>query len=381
MSIVLSFLLTIVSPCFGIINDDSRQLASLAEKWNITGPMYFNYSGMEFSFTYQVSDFILEGMIAEQLYDENCAEGGIAIPTNDLTSIVTLLDSTTVPSSSGGTGDAFREIQVKLTIDPDTISQSSVYSEEVMGDEMIATVRFCHRFMLFTSSSETPIEVNFRETLITLTIDLTDGFSIGALEVTDKDKLIRTANQAYQVEGYQCDYTNQPLSQLDLALSRNQGSIIRVCVRPDTEARDSGIFMRSIDSFVFQRNYGGSIGTVSQMAVENGSPASNLLTELYCDPGDDICVFETILMATFFRLPGSVSGIGLASMQFGDGDIFRRLQGDRSLQEDNGVVAGVAPFDFSMELLPRQRTPTSDSCGSKSLTQIIFGIMISMILL
>lgn len=259
---ILFFLSLVVSTCIGI--NDTRQLASLAEKWNITGPMNFNYSGLEFSLTYQVSDFILDGMIAEQLFDENCAEGGTTVQPELLSSIV--IPDTTVPS---GNGDAFRDIQVQLTINPETISQSPLYSEEVIDNQVVASFRFCHRFMLFTLS-ETPLEVNFRETLVTLTIDLTDGFAIGTLEVSDKDKLIRTANQAYQVEGYQCDYANQPLSQRDLALSRSQGSIIRVCVRPDEEARDSGIFMRSIDSFVFERNYGGSIGIVTQMAVENG---------------------------------------------------------------------------------------------------------------
>lgn len=364
--VLLSFLLfQITSTCLGIHH--SRELATLAEKWNITGPVNFTYDRLEFSLTYEVSDFILDGMIAEQAYDEDCAEGGKIVGNGSLVTEV-------IPDTSviAGNGDGVREIQVNVTIDPTLIAQSPLYSEESIDNQMIATVRFCHRFMLYTLS-ETPIEVNFRETLVTLTIDLTDGFAIGALNVRDKDKLIQTANQAYEVEGYQCDYSNEPLSELDLALSRNQGSIIRVCVRPNDEARNNGIFMRSIDSFVFERNYGGSIGMVSQVAIENKEPADNLLTILYCEPGDRICVFETILMATFFRLPGSVEGSGLASMQFGDGK-SRRLRGERFMQEEDGAVAGQAVFDLSLELLPRQKKPSSGTSMPSTLMSMIFGV-------
>ena len=237
-------LLQISSTCLGI--HQSRDLATLAEKWNITGPVNFTYSRLDFMLTYEVSDFILDGMVFEQAYDENCAEGGNKVDNGDL---VTEVISDT--SFVAGNGDGVREIQVNITIDPTQIAQSLLYTEESVDNQMIATVKFCHRFMLYTLS-DTPIEVNFRETLVTLTIDLSDGFAIGALNVRDKDKLVQTANQAYEVEGYQCDYSNQPLSELDLALSRNQGSIIRVCVRPDEEARGDGIFMRSIDSFAFE---------------------------------------------------------------------------------------------------------------------------------
>jgi hypothetical protein len=371
----LCFIAILTPLCFG---DDSshRELASLAEKWNITGPLDFNYTSLVFSLTYQVSDFILDGMVKEVLYDKDCAEGGNVVGSVFLSSQAT--PDASVPP---GSGDAIREVLVTITMDPETISQSNIYSEEVVNNQMVATVRFCHRFMLFTTS-DTPIEVNFLETLVTLTVDLTDGFDIGIIDVQDKDKLIQTANQAYQVEGYQCDYTNTPLTELELAKSRAQGTVVRVCVRPEMEARSEGVFMRSIDSFVFERDYGGSIGSVTQVGVANGAKADNLMTELYCSSGNSVCVFETILMAIFFRLPGTVDGTGIASMQFGDQELTRRRlrgdSGDRILQQQG--VAAISEFDLSMELIPRAqprgRSDGRRSRGNSFLLSIVFAVLL-----
>lgn len=334
-----------------------RHLASLAQKWNITGPE-FGSNELEFQLNYTVSDFILPEMIQHQLYDSNCAEGGITLPSSTLT---TQIDTdTTVPP---GEGDLSRSVKITVTIDPETISNTNIYSEEVVDNQLKATIVFCHRLMLFTTSV-TPIEVNFRETVVTFYVDLTDGFEIGNIDVQDKDKLVRTANQAYEVEGYQCDFSNQKLSDVELSQSRQQGTLIRVCVRPEEEARTDGIFMRSIDQFVWERDYGGSVGVVTQVAVEDGEAAANQLTQLWCTPGDEVCAFESVLLALFFRLPGSVEGAGIASMQFGNFNGGARRSLRRGLQQGgDDAAAGLAEFDLSMELIPFSRPRRDDSAA------------------
>ena len=359
----------------------NRQLASLAEKWNITGPT-FGSNQLEFQLNYTVSDFIIPDMIQHQLYDSQCAEGGVTLPPSILTAEVTA--DMSVPA---GLGDDTRQVKITITIDPETISETSIYSEEVVDNQVKATIVFCHRFMLFTTSM-TPIEVNFRETVVTFFVDLTDGFEIGAVEVEDKDKLIRTATQVYEVEGYQCDFTNQRLSDVDLSQARQQGSLIRVCVRPEVDARNDGIFMRSIDQFTWQRDYGGNIGIVTQVAVEDGIAASNQLTQLWCTPGDMVCVFESVLLALFFRLPGSVDGAGIASMQFGNFNGGGRSLLRRDLQQQQGEDggqegAGLAEFDISMELMPVQRARRDDSSARTSTRSwtILVGIVTTMLTL
>ena len=191
-----------------------------------------------------------------------------------------------------------------------------IYEETVVNGQQFAEVKFCVRLNLNTGG-DSSIEVNFHETLITLNVDLTDGFAIDDVSVTPREKLVKTANQAYKVEGYQCDRNYVELNEAGKAVTRNQGAIIRVCVRPTLEGRQDGIYMREIQSFAFSRTYPDSRPDVNQDAIVNSGPADNGLTDLFCDRGWEVCMFETILFAAFYRDTGTVAGAGIASMQFG----------------------------------------------------------------
>ena len=148
---------------------------------------------------------------------------------------------------TAGDGTVNKTIAVKVSVDPGQIALNSLlYSEGDTVESVTAQIRFCVRFGLYTKGAP-PVEVNFLETVITLDVDLSDGFDIASVSVAPKDKLVRTAAQAYQVEGYVCDEKEKAVT--DLAAIRNQGAQIRVCVRPDTDARADGIYMRAIDSF------------------------------------------------------------------------------------------------------------------------------------
>jgi hypothetical protein len=181
----------------------------------------------------------------------------------------------------------------------------------------------------------TPVEVNFLETLLTLFVDLTDGFQIGAIEVAPKDRLVRTANQAYEVNGYECSATSfDRLTDAERTRPRNQGEIIHVCVTPEEEAQTDGIFMRSIDDFAWTRG-----ADIRQTAIEANREAGNLLTSYnFADcEGSLVCKFSTILFAQFYATPGQVNGEGVASMQFGSektGVTRRQLRSDRKLQDE-----------------------------------------------
>jgi hypothetical protein len=362
--LLLLLMFTAVDSVQATSADEVRNLATLQEKWNLTANG-FAYEELSFSLDYITSDFILDNMMGAEIYDSQCQEGGVLIPSTELS--FTLVPDSTAP----GAGDNERNVAVDIVLDPNTISNSATYSEQTLNGEVVATVNFCMRFSLSTNTV-TPIEVNFLETIVTLTIDLTDGFSIGTITVQAKDIAVRTASQAYQVEGYQCDLFNEPLSEAELASSRNQGSILRVCVRPDQTARDDGIYMKYIDSFAWQRDYGGVIGVVIQPAVENREAASNRLTNLYCTSGDEVCAFESILFAAMFRTPGAITGNGIASMQFGnDPAVSRRnlRQSSRALQEEEPGVVATAEFQLDMEVIP-VRSPYLDRYKDSAATSI-----------
>ena len=199
------------------------------------------------------------------------------------------------------------------------------------------------------------------ETLVVLNVDLTDGFSIGSISVAPKQKLTKTANQAYHVEGFQCDANDVQLTPTQIAATRNQGSVIKVCVRPDQTGRNDGIFMRSIDSFSFVRD-----GTFTQDAVVNGAIASK--ATLDCGPGYAICSFETILFAAFYQSAGTVAGSGVASVQFG-GSARRLRNGSRDLQA--GQAAASSEFNLDFKTLPSTDNQSSDAATSSGMLAMV----------
>jgi hypothetical protein len=323
----------------------------------------FDYTGLSFALSYDVTDFISADKVAYTVWDADCkrpdgtntaldliSAGAVFTPTLDTSALLGTFDDVAL-----GDGTLAKTVSLTLAIDPAEIAAATaIYAESTSaGGELFATVDFCVRFMLSTSGA-TDLEVNFIETLVTLNIDLSDGFQIGTVSVEPNDKGLETANQVYEVDAFQCDPAdNSELSVAAAALTRNQGAVIRVCVQPNLEARNSGVFMRTIDSFTFTR----ATPEITQVAVVGAAGATNGLTNLDCGAGYEICAFDSILFAAFYSSTGIVTGGGIASMQFGGSTAVRRLRnGGRAAQASDEEVAGAAEFELDFAL---NQTPAS----------------------
>jgi hypothetical protein len=353
-------------------DDSQRGLATLAQKWNISDPT-FSYESLGFTLTFGVSDYIrgdLE-MVKYAVYDENCDTAGAVKLWDSVDGVVaeqkgvkTVTDDSstqlTTGSAPSGGETMNKAVAIAIDLDPTSISQNSnIYSEDTTVGAVTAEIRFCLRFELHTPNTlTTSVEVNFLETIVTLTVDLSDGFEIGSIAVEPKDRLVRTANQIYRVRAYQCGVGENELTQGEKDATRVQGSVIKVCVTPDTDAQQDGIFMRSIDSFSFIRDPD-SGNPIEQVAIVNQAEAVNLLTS-YTNAdckGTLVCHFSTILFANFYTSVGSVDGAGIASMQFGSA--ARRLRSDdRNLQEDS---AAAAEFELEFGVAATLETPSGAS--------------------
>mmetsp|Transcript_30189 Transcript_30189/g.50135 ORF Transcript_30189/g.50135 Transcript_30189/m.50135 type:complete len:404 (+) Transcript_30189:291-1502(+) len=306
----------------------AQESSTLEEKWAIGENPEFAYDSLDFTFTYTITDFIVGGQADYQLYTGGCKEDGDLL-TNVTDGLLDLgLTDTSNTNSNTGVVNFNQPASVQVSVDPTNIVTSPLYSENNTIGDVSAQIVFCIRFGLNTPSfgdgSGTKVEVNFLETVVTLDVDLSDGFEIASVAVAPKDKLVRTAAQAYEVEGYIC---NEEEMDGDLTAVRNQGAQIRVCVRPNAEARADGIYMRYIDSFTWNRD-----DTITQEAVVDREEAGNTLTSLYCTPGELVCHFVSILFASFYATPGAVAGSGIASMQFG-GDNTYISDGTDGLEE------------------------------------------------
>ena len=335
--------------------------STLEEKWAIGEEPTFTYESLDFTLTFLITDFIIPGQAKYTMYTQECQEGGTELAASGSGLTGTALEDTT-NTNRETTVTLDQQVTIMISVDPTAItSNTDIYTESDQPGDVTAQVVFCVRFGLYTDGFAE--EVNFLETVITLDVDLSDGFEIASIAVEPKDKLVRTAAQAYQVEGYVC--TDQE-TQGDLTAIRNQGAQIRVCVRPDEEARNDGIYMRRIDSFEWRRD---SPAPITQAAVESGQAASNTLTDLFCEPGELVCNFVSILFASFYATPGAVTGSGVASMQFGgdntyidladglqykaDGtqvtEFFKMRRNLRQLQDDEEVAA-TSEFDLSFDV-------------------------------
>jgi hypothetical protein len=148
------------------IHNNGRGLQSLGQKWSTTNPS-FNYNGLHFDLDYKVSDFIEDGMVSYTIYDKDCKEGN---------NLVIVLESQK-QALAGATGE--RILALAVNIDPATIpNDTNIYSESGRAAE----ITFCVRFSLQTKSDE-PTEVNFLETIISLSVDLSNNFEVRQVKV------------------------------------------------------------------------------------------------------------------------------------------------------------------------------------------------------
>jgi hypothetical protein len=176
-----------------------RGLQSLTQKWNIAGHT-FAYDGLHFDLDYQVSDFINDNMVTFAIYDRHCQEGGNSVSNTILKAQKQILTNTYV--ANGGAGQ--RMLALDIDIDAATITTDpNIYREDTTRSGAVtAQIDVCVRFSLQTDTTPNQIEVNFRETLVTLHVDLSDGFEIGEVNVASNDngRIVYSGSQIYETK-------------------------------------------------------------------------------------------------------------------------------------------------------------------------------------
>ena len=270
-----------------------RALQSLAQKWNISDPT-FDHESISFDMDYLVSDFILDTMADYSIWDVGCEEGGYPL-SNDIINVVMSTQPGFVQNAAG-TGNRIIELDLELGSE-EIVKEPRIYTDVIIDGKAKAIVEFCVRFKLTLPGGG--LEVNFLESLVTLYVDLTDGFSIGNLIVSPKIVAAETANQGYEVDTFFCKPDGSPFSKEEASAPWLPASLLRICVVPTQESLDEGVLMRAIESFYFFRS--DEMGnTLLQDAIVNRRVAANGLTEgLNCGAGTH-CIFSSLIKADFY---------------------------------------------------------------------------------
>jgi hypothetical protein len=140
---------------------------------------------------------------------------------------------------------------------------------------------------------------------------------------------IEPSTLTYTAEAFRCDFQNQPV---DKAVPVVYGEGVRICVRPNEEARNSDVYVRRLESFVFRREVGDTLVAIN----DDGVAADDGRTLVICTPGSEVCSIKTELADWFFVTKGVATVTGTAVLQFGALHESRRVRSNiifRGLQE------------------------------------------------
>jgi len=322
-------------------NDFASKLFNL---WNLERPLTsFVQTTNMFTMDYGLHEEVELANIRAEIFTEECK----------------------YPRLTNGIASKYIDTQGALVfeIEPEILSTNDKVFNSV-GYPDKAVMKLCLRYGLWSGpeTDENAIEVNYRETILTIDIDLSKGFELDGFSVIpseiDGDKGNIADREGYAVAGYLCDpYTYEKIPSKGFA----QGEFIAICSELSGAAAEDGVFLKGVDYFYWTREFtlGGVPTTTIQYAVKDGVVA-NMLTEYDCPRGAVFCSFKTMLFADFFTTPGSVFGTGQVSMQFGGEEESRRRLAEksnlRSLQQEEADV-GASGLSIAVPLITLKDRP------------------------
>jgi hypothetical protein len=121
----------------------------------------------------------------------------------------------------------------------------------------------------------------------------------------------------YRIDVYECDANLKMIPTEDRQV-KNQGSVYRVCFRPNNKALEDGVGIKEIHSFAWELET--KKGVVEQQAVINGN-GDDVLSILNCEEDRKLCYLDSLLGSRFYVDPGSVLGYGEAYLTIGTGTV------------------------------------------------------------
>jgi len=227
-------------------------------------------------------------------------------------------------------------MSVQYNINPLTISRSTIVSYTASDD---ALVSFCTRFSIVDPNRPNEI-ANYMDFPVAIRVDVLERFQIlGLLE------------ESYGVEAFLCDTNNVRIEQ---PKTTTQGSMLRICIHPDSIAQKSGVVMKSINRIKLIRD------DISQdLIVPNGVIQDVVMTRYHCVAGESLCNVESEISNRFFTSEGVVRLEGEVWLQYAFSD-SRRLLG---ISLRKGTDPKYPEFLSSFPLPARSRKAAQSEAG------------------
>jgi hypothetical protein len=233
-----------------------------------------------------------------QLFESDCA---------------TAADATALAIANNTDGDV---LNINLDIVQETITNSSHY-EEISPAE--AAISFCLRVDYNYVDGNDTESINFYETNVTITVDLTANFTLTTIETerTLAADEVADIKLDYPVTAYICEDNN---TLVDSPPALAQGSFLQVCVKIDeTVTTNTNILVEDILTFVVSQP-NNTLSSDSE-TITNSLPDD--LTDKVCRESG-ICNVKTQLLSKFFTepLPSALRIDGVAILAFGQASLM-----------------------------------------------------------
>jgi len=173
-------------------------------------------------------------------------------------------------------------------------------------DPSSGEIKFCVMVELYTDDSMSN-SVNFHETVITLTVDMSRGFTMTNISTDRDDASVTDKNVTanYTLLAYRCDESRQEITEPQPV---SQGDDLLVCVESTTD----NVIPVEIDSFDLIQDgvHGGQFSPVTTGGNTND------FSEVSCS--GSICTIHTMVISSFFNPnnSGNIQGSGKAVLAF-----------------------------------------------------------------
>mmetsp|Transcript_10438 Transcript_10438/g.24824 ORF Transcript_10438/g.24824 Transcript_10438/m.24824 type:complete len:373 (+) Transcript_10438:122-1240(+) len=273
--------------------------SDLYERWKIETPRVSLISDNNtIIMDYGVSELITHDNIRAKIFAENCE--------------YPLLNEGILSESFDAQGaHVFR-------IDPRTISKNPEVTKYNL-EESKAQMTFCLHYMLWSGpeSDDGSILINEQETILIIHMSLKAGAFLGFSVQRRGAKSHTEALEAFHAIGYLCDPITYEMTEVPEG-SYLPGELITVCAELNPpQAVQEGLYLKRIDEFVWtlDRSVGDEVVRTEQYSVKDGVASADGLTEYDCVT-EKLCVFNTILRAEFFLVPGYIYGSGSTTVDW-----------------------------------------------------------------
>lgn len=156
---------------------------------------------------------------------------------------------------------------------------------------------------------------------------------------------VEPTNKVYSAEAFPCDSSNKVIRKTSL----KQGEHMKLCIEPNEEARNAGVYINSIESF----SYGRANDDKIQLAIDSfGLVADENRTQVECTSGITKCSINSTLEEWFFDQDARMVVTGYAVLQFGDPSQRRRAHIVQRDLADFGF-AGRSQVDAYFDIIGR----------------------------